>query len=500
MPTEDEPSAFGLHARQTRRAARGVLVLSRPSEAIAMGLLLLACSACGETSTFNATPPPPSPPPLTAADAVISVDPSVVHQTIVGWEATAQAGQDESTFPLFKDELFDRAVNELGLNRLRLQVRSGLENGTDWKEAFRSGQIDKSTWRCVRYATENDNNDPFDIEWTGFQFSGLDARIEAVVLPLMQRLEGNGESLFINVTYVAFTDQICEGGEYHHDDSPEEYAEFVVAVHLHLREKYGLVPDSWEVILEPDNTDFWRGRQIGESIVAAAARLEELGFDTPFVAPSSAHMGRSVSYFDDLTDVDGALQLLSELSYHRYGGVSDTNLRSIAERRKRFGIQAAMLEHIGSGYEDLHKDLKIANASAWQQFTLAFPTSDNGAQYYVIDNVESSAANVRIGNRTRFLRQYFRYIRRGARRIEATTRNTDFDPVAFINADGSYVVAIKADSGGEITIAGLPAGSYGVNYATLDDYNVDGPVENISDGEVLLTGIPDRGVLTVYQR
>ena len=496
MPTEAEHGAVGLHARQTRRASGG---LSRPSEALAMVLLVLACSACGETSSFDAKPPPPSPPPLTSADALISVDPSVVHQTIVGWEATAQAGQEEPTFSFFKDELFDRAVNELGLNRLRLQVRSGIENGTDWKEAFRSGQIDRNTWRCARYATENDNDDPFDIEWTGFQFSGLDAIIEAVVLPLMQRLEANGEALFINVTYVAFTGQICEGGEYHHDDSPEEYAEFVVAVHLHLREKYGLVPDSWEVILEPDNTDFWRGRQIGESMVAAAARLEELGFGTPFVAPSNTHMGRAVSYFDDLAEDDAALQLLSELSYHRYGGVSDANLRSIAERSKRFGIHAAMLEHIGSGYEDLHKDLKIANASAWQQFTLAFPTSDNGAQYYVIDDVESSAASVRIGSRTRFLRQYFRYIRRGARRIEATTLNPDFDPLAFINADGSYVVAIKADSGGEITITGLPAGSYGVNYATLDSYNVDGPVQNISAGEVLLTAIPDQGVLTVYQ-
>ncbi len=38
-----------------------------------------------------------------------------------------------------------------------------------------------------------------------------------------------------------------------------------------------------------------------------------------------------------------------------------------------------MLEHIGSGTDDLYKDLTVGNVSRWQQFTLAFPsTADNG--------------------------------------------------------------------------------------------------------------------------
>ena len=36
----------------------------------------------------------------------------------------------------------------------------------------------------------------------------------------------------------------------------------------------------------------------------------------------------------------------------------------------------------------------------------------------------------------KILRQYFKYVRPGAERIEATSQNGSFAPVAFINADG----------------------------------------------------------------
>ena len=41
---------------------------------------------------------------LSAAEvATIAVDPSTVHQTMAGWEATAWANQDAPEFPLFAD-------------------------------------------------------------------------------------------------------------------------------------------------------------------------------------------------------------------------------------------------------------------------------------------------------------------------------------------------------------------------------------------------------------
>ena len=169
---------------------------------------------------------------------------------------------------------------------------------------------------------------------SGFQFTQMDYAVDKVVLPLKQLVEANGETLFINLNYVAFTNTIGGAGTpglvYIHDD-PDEYAEFVLATYLHLESKYGWVPDTWEIILEPGNSDgdpgsfraTWaapgaQGTLIGNCIVAAAARLTANGFTPSFIAPSNTHMGNAITYFNQMANVSGAMQHVVELSYHRY--------------------------------------------------------------------------------------------------------------------------------------------------------------------------------------
>jgi hypothetical protein len=434
--------------------------------------------------------------------ASLTLDDSIQFQTMTGWEATDQLGQELSDFGLYKDTLYDQAVNDLGINRIRLEVRSAIENPQDYWAQFRNGQIDHATWRCLRYSTVNDNSNPSAINSSGFQFSELDFKVANVVLPLKQRLEARGEKLFINLEYVAFTNQIRGSGcsaslQYIHDD-PAEYAEFMLAASLHLRDTHGLVPDAWEIALEPDNVPEWNGNLIGRAIVATAARLEQNGFTPRFIAPSTTSMSAASSYFDGILQVPGAVQYISELAYHRYSGVSSGALNNIVTRANQHGIGTAMLEHIGSGYQDLHEDLKVGNNSAWQQYALAFPTSDNGAQYYRIDTSNPSSPQVVMGSRTKYLRQYFKFVRIGAQRIGAATTDGNFDPVGFINADGKYVVVVKANGGGSFTVSGLPAGTYGIKYTTSSQYDVDHPDATIGAGGLLSTSIPAQGVITVY--
>ena len=89
----------------------------------------------------------------------------------------------------------------------------------------------------------------------------MDNTIDRIVNPLRAALAAKGEKLIVNVNYVAFTGQITSGLYIHND--PAEYAEFVLATYLHLQEKYGWVPDLWEVLLEPDNVSQWNGRLLG---------------------------------------------------------------------------------------------------------------------------------------------------------------------------------------------------------------------------------------------
>ncbi len=437
-------------------------------------------------------------PAVEAERAVIKVNPAVTHQTITGWEATAQAGQldaaqggPSAAFLKYKDRLFDLAVNDLGINRLRVEVKSGAENPRDYFAEFLNRRISRAEWKRHWYEKVNDNADPNVIDQDGFHFSEVDHTIDHLVIPMQQRLKARGEHLFVVLNYVDFG-----RSRFEHYEDPEEYAEFMLAAFQHLHGRYGRVPDAIEVVLEPDNTP-WNGKRLGRAVAATGRRLRAHGFSPCFIAPSTTDMTKAVFYFDDMVGVPGVLGALRELSYHRYRGVSDPALRDIARRAARHGLDTAMLEHIGSGYEDLHNDLTLGRASAWQQFTLAYPNEDDGGQYYWIDQRDPNDPKVHLGHRTRFLRQYFKYIRAGATRVDATSTSKRVGPVAFVNRDGGHVVVVKATASGPLVIEGLPAGTYGVSYATENDTGVDGGDVTIGSGEPLQAAIPHSGVITI---
>ncbi len=448
---------------------------------ILSGLIFLACAS------------------LVPQQAIITINPKVTFQSMLGWEATAQAGQVvfRQIFSKYKDALFDATVNDLGINRMRLELQSGSENPVDYFTKFYNDQISRDEWRKRWYEIINDNDDPFVINPAGFQFAWMDHTIDTVVLPIKQRLEARGERLYLNLNYVDFGPSVFE-----HKDVAEEYAELMLATFLHMREKYGWTPDSIEMVLEADNAQ-WNGTQIGKAIVATGDRLKAYGFHPAFVAPSASQMNNAITFFDELIKVPRVNLYVSELSYHRYGGVSDANLESIGRRAGQFGIQTGHLELIGANYLDLHKDLSLARNSSWAQFTIAFPTSvstDDGGKYYMIDDRDPNQPVIQVGARTKYLRQYFKYVRRGAVRIEAKSDNPGFEPLAFVNADCRQTVIVKAVAGGSFSVQGLPAGTYGVKYTTDAQYDVNNADATINAGQSLQTAIPGPGVITIYAK
>jgi hypothetical protein len=437
---------------------------------------------------------------------LIVLDPSTTYQTMIGWEATDFIGQVHPLADKWMSKVADLAANDLGINQIRLEVLCGSENDRDYFADRRAGRIDETQFNCFNSSTVNDNNDPFTINEAGFHFSKLDLAVESVVLPMKERLAAKGERLGVNLCYVAFTNHRllpeCPAGLQYHHLNPEEYAEFILATALHLRGKYNLVPDFWEVILEADNVPGWGGQQIGRAIVAAGNRLKANGFDSPrFIAPSTTNMSNAPVFFEAMVQVPGVLPYLSTLSYHRYGGVSNSALQTIASKASQYGIQTAMLEHIGSGYENLHEDLTIGMNSIWQQFTIAGPDpGDDGGRYYLVNISDPNNPFVTLASRTRFLRQYFKFIRSGAVRIKATAEGNGMNPVAFINRDGKYVVVVKANEAGSLLIQGLPPGTYGIKYTTANQYDIDQPDATVSTGQTLSASIPQPGVITIYAK
>ena len=465
--------------------------------AVANGQALVTATAGGVTTPVTVlvgTVPAPT--------GTITLQPQQSFQTIVGWEGHNQIGQLEcnpTAYQAYKEPLQDRIVNELGINRVRLEIRSDTENPVDHFARFRAGTIDYKTWRTTWFVPVNDNADPATINPAGFQWSNLDYDVEQSVIPLRTRLAARGEKLYVNLNYVDF--QASTSFEQMRD--PKEYAELMLATFQHLQQRYGFVPDAVELVLEPDNTP-WRAPDLARALVATGDRLKAAGFTPDFIAPSNTSMSAALTYFDAMVQTPRVLEYLTELAYHRYSGVSDPTLALIGQRAKQYGIRTSMLEHIGSGFEDLFKDLTVGNVSAWQQFALAYCGSqdnpDGGGIYYQVNQAVPSAPRVNISNRSKMLRQVFLFVRAGAVRYGASSTSGAFQPMAFRNVDGKHVVVVKASSGGAFSVAGLPADTYGIKYATANAWDQNPVDVTIAAGGTMTAHIPAPGVLTVYRR
>ncbi|MBZ5645681.1 MAG: hypothetical protein LAN37_00490 [Acidobacteriia bacterium] len=430
----------------------------------------------------------------------ITLDPSVHHQTISGWEYEdgLEGGPHSPTYPVFisrfnqyKDSLYDHAANDLGVNRIRFLFGAGIEGPDDglWGK-YLAGQISfEATYKHpIDVVSSGRNPDVVDLK--GFQFAAVDFQINNMVLPMKQRVEANGERFYFTGTYNAFR---THSGYLHSD--PAYYARFVLAVFKHMDQTFGFVPDTWEMCNEPENAPAWSdGTLMGPALVKTAAVLHANGYNPKFELPSPAFVKDAIRYFRQVIAVRGALPLIAEFSYHMYDKYADAygqEIQQIAALGVQYGFDTAMNEaaSIANG-SWLHDGLKKGNNSSWEQYALAqISYAPNNDGYYAVD----AKNNIKLQTNAINYRQYFHYIRPGAVRIDAKTNNARSDPVAFINTNGKYVVVVQAATEDTITVSNLPAGTYGIT----DSLGGKHPDSNVTNG-TLTTQISGRGYITIY--
>jgi hypothetical protein len=326
--------------------------------------------------------------------------------------------------------------------------------------------------------------------------------MSSMVMPLVRAIEKRGEKPFLTVCYVDFKwKPETEQGTLSHARNPDEFAEFVLVFFERMREKFGVVPESFELVLEPENTESWRGQEIGRALVATAARLEEKGFSPRFIAPSNTSMSNAIEYFDEMMKVPGAGALLDTFAYHRYHLERTAYVEEIWRRAKERGKKTAMLEKVGAGIDVLLEDLVVGNVSGWQQWAAADRIgTDNGGYYALVDDRDPARPRVLPSRTSLLLSQVFRHVRRGAVRLGATSDRSDKTPVAFVNPGGDQAVIVRAKrAGGALTVRGLAPGRYGLRFVGNDRTVTELPAVDVRGGE-LSTTIPDAGALAVYSK
>ena len=438
----------------------------------------------------------------------ITLNSQVRYQTIDAWSVFAARYWQHDKKNNRYDKSYEQAVpavtkflvDDLGLNGVVIEFSSGFENPTDHWIRFYNGQDSYTKNKTFRYKKINDNNDPFNTNLNGFHFSRLDDRMEKAVLPFKREVEANGEKLYVRAQYVDFKFGSSQG-TLSHAKNPDEFAEFVLVGFQYLKNKYGIVPDSFEVVLEPENTVEWRGEQIGKGLVAVKKRLNQNGFFPEIIAPSVANLGNAASYFDRMIKVPGVSSALTTVSYHRYGGESQANLKGVWDRARKHGMKTAMLENGGAGFNQLWDDLTIANVSEWMQWAAGINSGDGSAGWYyaVVNMSNPQNPQVSPGRGYANLSQIFRYVRGGAVRIDAKSDNGNYKAIAFMNKNGSYVTVIDAKSGGAVRVAGLPAGTYGVRFMDKSERAQQLSPVTVSQGQSLTINLPAAGVATAYK-
>lgn len=443
-----------------------------------------------------------------SSEPVISLEPDSRFQTMMGWEVTARGWEQDKannrydgTFVRALPVVLDKLVNDLGINRIRLEIWSGSENPVDYVAQFFAGRIGYKEMKSHRYEKVNDNNDPFRADPKGFQFSHLDWQIENIAIPMQKLLAARGERLYVNFCYVDFQ-FASRQGQLSHAKNPEEYAELIETAFLHMKDTYGVTPDALEIILEPENTADWgskSGRRIGPCLVAAVDRLRRSGFSPAVLAPSCKATDNALRYFDSIIEMPGVRDRLSTLTYHRYGGDWKWNVKGIGERAERYNLSSGMSERLGAGVSMLLEDLTLGRVSFWQQWSIAELDRDRGYSYLNVSLRDPENPKVELSSRSRVLQQYFRYVRLGAVRIGASSNaSKSFAPVAFVNPSGQLAVIVKNDSEAPFSIKGLPAGAYRVSYSGPSANHASRPPITISDGETLTTSGDRSGAVTIF--
>ena len=442
---------------------------------------------------------------LVVSGPQVTLNSGIHYQTMDMWETSLRMWEQDKinnrfapSIETYSTAVANYLVDSVGINGVRLQVNSGLENPRDDWTPFYNGTMSYTDWSPGRYEKVNDNNDPNSANLAGFQFGPFDYQVEQMILPLKARLAARGEQLHINVNYLDFMWNAARQGSLNHATNPAEFAEFVLVFFVRLRDRYGITPDAFEMILEPENTISWSGDNIGRGLVAVAARLAANGFHPQFIAPSTTAMDHAVPYFNSLLTIPGAGNLVSTLAYHRYGGESEANAVLIRNAAAARGIKTAMLEKVGAGIDELMEDLTVAHVSAWQQWGMADESghADAGAYYLRVNLGQSPSSAISMASRTKLLAHVFRSVRRGAVRIGSSSTAGNHVTAAFINPDGRWAAIVRArNNGGPVTINGLPAGQYEVRFTS--DAGVTTAATTVTVSGAYATTLPAAGILSV---
>jgi len=410
---------------------------------------------------------------VAAQDVTVTLDPATRYQTILGWGKTTpwQAGSD-----LLRDQTIERSVNDLGLNRLRYEGMCGNKLG----------------WRSFEWL--NDNNDPFSINWDGFDTAPIDQRAEEWLVPWKRAVDARGEPFDLYVSPSFFRGGSSGDVPPWLLADPEEYAEWATALLLRLRDMHGIEAQWYSICNEAGNDNAFSPEVVGRCIAALAPRLKALGFATRTQFPECVNAHESWRYIDALRDNQAVWDAVGLLSYHWYGGDNQSAMARIRDFAVERGLPTAQTEFMDLTMDHLYDDMTIGGTSYWEVYGLCGPDYEA-----TLSHVSSTTYSA--GPWYWRFRQASHYVRPGAVRIGAASSDPSVRVLAFDRDGRRTTVLINTTAPSRqrtVRLSGLRPGTYGLSHCVgQQPYEERGLSEVGPAGDLELDLAPN-SVLTVY--
>lgn len=409
-----------------------------------------------------------------ASDATFTIEAKTRRQTIRGWSANPY-------FPGLSDRqrlaVIDDAVNMLGITRLRWQQPNG------------------NRFAMRRWEWENDNGDPDETDLSKLNTAFVDKFVAWYILPFKRRVEANGDPFELWLSPSFF-----DGGStgpvpawlLH---SPGEYAEHAISFMRYIRDRHGIDTTHYAICNEAGNHNAFNPAVVAEMTKVLGPRMRAAGLSTRGQFPDSINAKVAWRYIQHVMDDPEFWPHVQLLTYHWYGRDNQQFMAKIRDVALAKGLETGQTEFMHLTMSHLCDDLTVGRASYWSIYGLGGP-SPRGQNYYFHRNGTSFSR----GRQFWHFRQVMHYVRPGAVRIAGRSSDPTLRALAFERSGRATAVLINQGSASRprrVTLAGLPAGRYGVSHSLAKSYRELGVQTVAADGR-LAVDVPRSAVLTIY--
>ena len=407
----------------------------------------------------------------------VKIDAGVSYQQIDGFGATHISldyqGMGSTISPELRAKAIDAVYHQVGINLGNLE-----------------GGLLESPGSYEQRA--NDNNDPNEFNWNGFQTFWADAA-HSDILTLAQPDGFTGYYINEKVNIRWSSPWL---GELRTSDYPrylDEAAEQVAATSVYWRDKYGIVPRYVMLFNEPfggnGELQSQQGdvKEVVDLVKAAGSRLEREGFsDVRFILPNDETIGQSLDIAKAVLSDPQARKFIGVIGYHSYpygspytsiphvlstsgAGTPDPDALAAREQLRQLSQQynvPVWMTEVSHGevnptsYDDfrgraihIHDEFVYANASAYFGMNNMWDTTSQQEHFgnaSLFDNssegtialIDNNQQKIYVTGMGYAIGHYARWIKPGSIRVDALTGDPLVQVTAFKSPDPSHLIVV----------------------------------------------------------